>query len=348
MTRPMSKHIHRQPAEWDLHSAVWSAWPSDGDLWLENLEPARQEVAALYKAIADLNPANGAPRGESLKILACGEEAATSAQAALLGTGAEVISATFGDIWLRDTAPIFVRAGGQLSAACFKFNGWGGKYVLDGDEQVAPFVASRAGISPIVNDWILEGGSVDVDGAGAALTTRQCLLNANRNPNLTQADIEQRLAQSLGIEKLIWLGDGLANDHTDGHIDNIARFVSPGVVACMEPGGTDDPNYDALTAIIADLKAGTDANGRKLEVVTIPSPGRVEDADGELIPASFMNFYIGNTTVVVPTYGTKADDRAVEEIAKLFPTRRTVGLPANYVITGGGSFHCITQQQPAV
>ena len=348
MTRPMSKHIHKQPAEWEPHSAVWSAWPSDGELWLENLEPARQEVAALYKAVADLNPATGTPRGESLKILACGEEAVTSAQAALHGTGAEIIPATFGDIWLRDTAPIFVKADGQLSAACFKFNGWGGKYVLEGDEDVASFVASRSGIVSVSYDWILEGGSIDVDGAGTALTTRQCLLNANRNPNLSQFDIEQRLTQSLGIEKLIWLGDGLANDHTDGHIDNIVRFVSPGVVACMEPEGADDPNRDALLAIIADLKAGTDASGRKLEVVTIPSPGRVEDADGELIPASFMNFYVGNTTVVVPTYGTKADDRAVEQIAKLFSTRRTVGLPANYVITGGGSFHCITQQQPAV
>lgn len=348
MTRPMSKHIHKQPAEWDPHSAVWSAWPSDGELWLENLEPARQEVAALYTAIADPDSASGAPRGENLKILACGEEAVASARAALHGIGAEIIPATFGDIWLRDTAPIFVKAGNRLSAACFKFNGWGGKYVLYGDEDVAAFVANRAGVAPVSNNWVLEGGSIDVDGAGAALTTRQCLLNANRNPDLTQIEIEKRLAQSLGIEKLIWLGDGLANDHTDGHIDNIARFVSPGVVACMEPAGADDPNREALMAIIADLKSGTDANGRKLEVVTIPSPGRVEDADGELIPASFMNFYIGNTTVVVPTYGTKADDSAVEQISRLFPTRRTVGLPANYVITGGGSFHCITQQQPAV
>lgn len=337
-----------QPAEWTPHTAVWSAWPSHADLWLEDLAPARAEVGALFKAIADVDPATGNPRGEGLRILACGDEAAASARAALAGHGAEIIPATFGDIWLRDTAPIFVAANGSLHAACFKFNGWGGKYVLAGDDGVAAFVAARAGTSATAHDWVLEGGSIDVDGQGTALTTRQCLLNPNRNPSLGQADIAGKLRDGLGIEKIIWLGDGLANDHTDGHIDNIARFVAPGVVACMEPSGADDPNRDALKTIIADLKAATDVNGRKLEVMTVPSPGRVEDEDGEVIPVSSMNFYIGNSTVVVPLYVTRFDDQAVAAIAALFPTRRTVGLPANHVITGGGSFHCITQQQPAL
>jgi agmatine deiminase len=327
---------------------VWSAWPSHAELWLEDLEPARAEVAALFRAIADVDPATKAVRGESLKILACGTEAIASATAALAGTGAEIIPATFGDIWLRDTAPIFVKDGPGLAAACFRFNGWGGKYVLAGDDGVAAFVASRAGVKARAHDWVLEGGSIDVDGLGTALTTRQCLLNANRNPMLSQAEIEARLKGGLGIEKLIWLGDGLANDHTDGHIDNIARFVAPGVVACMEPSGGDDPNAEALKAIIADLKAATDVTGRKLEVHTIPSPGLVADEDGEPIPASFMNFYIGNTTVIVPVYGTKFDDAAVAAVAKLFPGRKTVGLRADHILTGGGSFHCITQQQPLI
>ena len=335
----------RQPAEWESHTAVWSAWPSHGDLWLEDLEPARAEVAALFSAIADVK--DGAPRGEALKILACGKEAVASARKALAATGAEIVPATFGDIWLRDTAPIFVRGGKGISAACFKFNGLGGKYVLEGDDGVAAFVAARAGAPATTNNWVLEGGSIDVDGRGTALTTKQCLLNANRNPDLNQAEIEARLKAGLGIEKLIWLGDGLANDHTDGHIDNIARFIAPGVVACMEPSGADDPNRGALRDILTDLKAATDIDGRKLEVVTVPSPGRVEDDEGEVIPVSHMNFYIGNTTVVVPTYGTRFDDAAVAAVAKLFPARRTVGLKANHVITGGGSFHCITQQQPA-
>ncbi len=334
----MSKFI--QPAEWEPHSAVWSAWPSAADLWLEYLEPARAEVGALFKAIHD------GGKGEALKILACGEEAVASARAAL--PMAEIVPAVFGDIWLRDTAPIFTRKDKQLSAACFQFNGWGGKYVLEGDDGVAAFVASRAKVAATQNDWVLEGGSIDVDGLGTALTTKQCLLNANRNPTLSQADIEKRLAASLGIEKLIWLGDGLANDHTDGHVDNIARFIAPGVVMCMEPAGADDPNRDALNAIIRDLRAATDITGKKFEVVTVPSPGRIENEDGEIIPASSMNFYIGNTTVIVPLYGAATDDAAVAAIAKAFPGRRTVGLPAGHVITGGGSFHCITQQEPKV
>lgn len=342
MNAPVNTLRHIQPAEWDAHSAVWSAWPSDAELWLENLEFARAEVTAFFKAIADSG------RGEKLKILAAGDEAVASAKAALGSFGADVIPAAFGDIWFRDIAPIFVKDGTQLHAACFKFNGWGGKYVLPGDDQVAAFIAKKTGVPATFNDWVLEGGSLDVDGQGTALTTRQCLLNENRNPHLSQADIEARLRASLGIEKLIWLGDGLANDHTDGHIDNVARFVAPGVVVCMEPTGADDPNRAALTAVIADLKAARDAAGRKLEVVTVPSPGRVEDDGGEIIPASPMNFYIGNTAVVVPLYGSPTDDAAVAAIGKLFPGRRTVGLRARHVITGGGSFHCITQQEPAV
>jgi agmatine deiminase len=337
-----------QPAEWDIHSAVWTAWPSDAALWLEHLGPARKEIVDFCRTIADPDPRTGVPRGENIKILANGDEAAASARASLAGAGAEVIPTAFGDIWLRDTAPIFVRSGEKLAAACFEFNGWGGKYVLHGDEDVAPFIAGCASTPALINGWVLEGGSIDVDGAGTALTTRQCLLNSNRNSGLSAIEIERRLYEALGVETLVWLGDGLVNDHTDGHIDNIARFVAPGVVVCMEPSGTQDPNRDTLITIIEDLKRAVDVKGHKLEVVTVPSPGFVEDNYGEVIPASFLNFYISNTSVIVPVYGTKFDDLAVESIAKLFPTRRTVGLPANHVITGGGSFHCITQQQPAI
>jgi agmatine deiminase len=344
----MSNRRFLQPAEWAPHAAVWSAWPSHADLWQDDLEPARAEIAGLFAAIADVDGKTGKPRGESLQVLVANDEAKASAERALTGLGAAFWPVPFGDIWLRDTAPIFVTAPGGLGAACFRFNGWGGKYVLEGDAQVAAAVACQAGVPAMQYEWVLEGGSLDSDGLGTALTTRQCLLNPNRNPGLSQGQIESRLRESLGITKLIWLGDGLANDHTDGHVDNIARFVAPGVVACMEPLGSGDPNRDALLAIIADLKAATDAGGRKLEVVTIPSPGRVEDEQGELIPANPMNFYIGNTTVVVPLYDSPTDDKAVDAIGKLFPGRRTVGLPAKHVITGGGSFHCITQQQPAL
>lgn len=344
----MSNAFFLQPAEWYRHSAVWSAWPSHADLWQEDLAPAREEIAALFAAIADVDPKSGETRGEHLRVLACGDEAVASATVALHGKGAEIIPAEFGDIWLRDTAPIFVHGGDGLHASCFRFNGWGGKYVLDGDDQVAALVAAKAGTPARSQGWVFEGGSIDIDGEGAALTTRQCLLNPNRNPDLVQRDIERSLRDALGIETLIWIDEGLINDHTDGHVDNIARFVAPGVVACMEPAGGDDPNAEILKRIIATLKGARDAKGRKLEVMTIPSPGRIDDEDGEIIPANPMNFYIGNSTVVVPLYGSPTDAAAVDAIGKLFPGRRTVGLSARHVITGGGSFHCITQQQPEV
>jgi agmatine deiminase len=171
-------------------------------------------------------------------------------------------------------------------------------------------------------------------------------MNPNRNHGMSAAAIEREVLDALGGKKLLWLGDGLVNDHTDGHVDTIARFVCPGVVVCMEPTG-DDPNRDVLREIARDLGGMTDARGRKLEVISIPSPGKVLSPDGELMPASYVNFYIGNTTVVVPTYGVDADDRAVVAIAKLFPGRRTLGIDARAILTGGGAFHCITQQEPS-
>lgn len=196
------------------------------------------------------------------------------------------------------------------------------------------------GIRGAAFDFVLEGGAVEVDGAGGVLTTKQCLLGGGRNPGLDPAALEARLCWALGGERVVWLDQGLANDHTDGHIDTIARFVAPNVIACMEPAAG-NPNRDALLGIIADLRAA------KLEVVTTPSPGAVLDATGMLMPASYMNFYLANTTVVIPTYGVDADARAVAAIAAMFPTRRAVALDGKAVVVGGGAFHCSTQQQPS-
>ena len=340
MTRPV---VH-QPAEWDRHSACWLAWPSHGHLWRSNLGPAQAEFAALCLAIAEEG-------GEALDLLVKDDAAETEVRAALAPVMGQVRfhRVPVGDIWLRDIAPIFVKSrSGSLRAACFRFNGWGGKYVLADDDRVAGRVAALSGLARIDHNWILEGGSVEVDGQGTVLTTRQCLLNPNRNPGMDQADIEESLRDGLGAEKVLWLEEGLINDHTDGHIDTLARFIAPGVVVCMEAREASDPNAATLDRLASDLAAFVDARGRKLQVLRIPSPGSVRDEDGELLPASFVNFYIGNRSVVVPTYGTPYDEAAVAALAPLFPGRRVLGRSARAILSGGGAFHCITQQQPEV
>jgi agmatine deiminase len=331
----------RQPAEWGPHDATWVAWPSDADLWQAELEPARAAFVELCAAIA---------LGEACEILVPGADEEAGARAALgpAAARARFHRAPFGDIWLRDTAPIFVRhPRGDVAAVRFRFNGWGGKYVLEGDDGVSARIAGIAGLRTFEETWVLEGGSVEVDGEGTLLTTRQCLLNPNRNPGMDEAVVTRALEGALGAERVLWLTGGLANDHTDGHVDTLARFVHPGVVVCMEARSAEDPNRDALDRTARELGALTDARGRRLEVVRIPSPGRVLDLNGQVMPASFVNFYVANAAVVVPTYGTPWDEEAATRIGALFPGRRCVPVDARAVLTGGGACHCITQQQPA-
>jgi agmatine deiminase len=325
----------RQPAEWAPHSHVWTAWPSDPDMWLHDLEPARAELAAFIRAIDDEG------RGEAIELLAATEEAVASAQRATEGTRTRVRLARFGDIWLRDTGPIFTVGDGRMTGMDFGFNGWGGKYEMDGDNELATVIARLADVPIRRASWVLEGGAVDVDGTGLAVLTEQCVLNPNRNTGFTRAEVETRLGDDLGIDNVLWLGDGMLNDHTDGHVDNLARFVGEGVLALPEPAGEDDPN----AAVFRDARARAIAFG--VEVVPVPSVGRFE-LDGEIVPASYMNFYIANNAVIVPTYGAPNDDAAVRTIGGYFPGRRAIGLRANHILTGGGSFHCITQQQPAL
>ena len=327
----MTPPPHPPVAEWAPHEAVWIGFPSDPDLWLADLKPAEREVAAFAEAV------HAAGKGEKVWLVAAHEDAAKSA--CKLAPFAEVIVEPFGDIWLRDTGPIILGTGRQRRAVAFGFNGWGGKYELDGDQDVSERLASRASLPFQKADWVLEGGAIDGDGSGTVLTTEQCLLNPNRN-KLTREEVEARLLTDLGFERVVWLGSGLLNDHTDGHVDNVARFVAPGRVAIPNLGHN-DPNE----AVFRD--AARRLRSTRLDVVTIPSPGRIENEEGDVIPASYMNFYIGNVAVVVPQYGVANDRAAVDVLQALFPDRIAIGLRADHILTGGGSFHCISQQVPA-
>jgi agmatine deiminase len=319
------------PPEWAPHHAVWIGFPSHPELWLEDLRPAREEVTAFARAV------HAGGRGEKVILVAAAEEAAAAARI-MAGDAAHVVVEPFGDIWLRDTGPIL---DGRGTAHDFGFNGWGGKYDLAGDADVGARLARRQKLAVEGHDWILEGGAIDGDGSGLCVTTEQCLLNRNRNPQLGKADVEALLRADLGFTSVLWLGEGLLNDHTDGHVDNLARFV--GENRLLIPRATDnDPNW----RVYQDAAARARAFG--VEVVPFPSPGRVLGEDEEIIPASYMNFYIGNAAVVVPLYGQENDAAAVAALETLFPGRTVVGQRADHILTGGGSFHCISQQIPRI
>ena len=333
----MSLHF---PAEWSRHRAIWAGFPSHPDLWQDDLAPAREEVGALVRALAG-------PGGERVRLLVTGDDAFDAARTLTNGEpNVEIVRGFFGDVWLRDTGPVFLKRDGETVAAAFRFNGWGGKYVLDDDDTVAEQLAAAAGAALVRNDFVLEGGAVDSDGFGTLLATRQCVLNPNRNPDWDAAKAEMALGLALGLKTVLWLGDGLHNDHTDGHVDNLARFVAPGVAACPIAFGRDDPNADVYDAAARALSNFKDARGVSLQVMRIPSPGRVTNGGGEIVPASHMNFIIANEAVIAPVYEDRASGFALDALREVFPEREVIGLPSRALLSGGGSFHCITQQEP--
>lgn len=325
------------PAEWETHAAVWMAWPAHTELWGAHLPAAQAVVRAIAKALA------GVPGGERIEMLVRDARAEEEAARALEGLRHRLHRVPYGDIWLRDTAPLF-RAGEGAGALAFRFNGWGGKYRLPGDEDVARAVAERAGVRLDRSPLVLEGGAVECDGAGTAITTRSCVLNENRNPGWDEPRVEAALAEALGVRSVIWLDAGLAGDHTDGHVDNLARFVAPGRVVVSWPRAG-DPNAEVLRAVHTTLKEARDATGRRPEVVKVPSPGRVTTEEG-IAPASYLNFFIGNRRVLVPTFGKESDAEALATLAALLPEREVQGIDARAILEGGGAIHCITQPQP--
>lgn len=321
------------PAEWAPHEAVWIGFPHLDEEWAGQIDAARADVAAFANAVHD------GGRGEEVRLVVNDERQAEIA-ARLADAGVRILVQHLGDIWLRDTGPIIVGTGSARRTRNFQFNWWGDKFAMPGDQEVGAALAVESGLPVDEQDWVLEGGGIDVDGSGLCVTTEECLLNTNRNPSLTREDIGVRLHQSLGIERLLWLGNGLIGDHTDGHVDNLARFVGERRLALPVAADDSDPN----AAIYADARARTAAFGG-IEIVDLPSPGRVE-IGGELAAASYMNFYIGNSVVVVPTYDVANDTAAVDALAAIFPERRVLGVPARGIIVGGGSFHCSSQQVP--
>lgn len=326
----MTSETLRMPPEWHPQEWLWIGFPHLADEWPGVLARAQEQIAAFAGAVAD--------SGQPVKLVV--RDAAVRARAErLCPASVEVIERTYGDIWLRDTGPLVVERGGARVAKRFGFNGWGGKYVMDGDETIGADLAGDAGLPVETHDWVLEGGALDTDGTGLVVTTEECLLNPNRNPQLSRTQIEERLASDLGFDRVLWLGKGLINDHTDGHVDNLARFVAPGVLALPRATGPNDPN----AAIYADAKARAEVFGVKVREV--PSPGLVTMAD-RVEPASYMNFAMTTNLVVVPTYGSLHDAEGVAAIGELFPDRAAIGLPADAILAGGGSFHCASQQMP--
>ena len=320
----------QMPPEWAPQDWLWIGFPHLAEEWPGFLEAAQEQIAAFANAVAD--------SGQEVRLLV--RDAANEARARSLVSEKVVLQRRiYGDIWLRDTGPLVVFDNGQRAARRFAFNGWGGKYEMPGDETIGEQLAGEAGLPLKTSAMILEGGAVDTDGSGLAITTEQCLLNPNRNRWMLRSGIAAELAGRLGFERLVWLGEGLVNDHTDGHVDNLARFVAPGRVVVPEATGADDPN----AAIYADAAARAGAAG--LDVARIPSPGRIE-RDGVVEPASYVNFAITTHLVVVPTFGSPHDADGVAAIAALFPDRATVGLRAEAVLAGGGGFHCASQQMP--
>ena len=323
----------RMPAEWDRQDWIWIGFPAAADLWEDDLVPAQEQVAAFANAIAET--------GQQVRMVV--RDAPSEERARALMHGSTLFERhPYGDIWLRDTGPLTLLDGKARAAQRFGFNGWGGKYQLEGDQDTGPSLVAAGGLQDLGKaDWILEGGAVDTDGTGLVATTEQCLLNPNRNPDLSRAEIVERLERDLGFSRILWLGNGLLGDHTDGHVDNLARFVAPGKIAVPRATTPDDPN----AATYDDAARRAEEFG--LEVARVPSPGGMGQGD-EVEPASYMNFVIANDVVVVPTYGSLHDDEAVEAINDLFPGRAAVGLRADAVLTGGGSFHCCSQHVPAI
>jgi agmatine deiminase len=331
---------YRMPAEWEPHAATWLAWPHEASDWPGKFVP----IPWLYGEIV-----RHLSRVERVRILVENADAEQSVRRILKKCHADLNAVEFfrcstNRSWTRDTCPLFIKnAGGEIAVTDWKFNGWAKYPNYAADDAVPRFIAKKLKLRRFEPGLVLEGGSIDVNGAGKLLTTEECLLSdvQARNPGLSRRGIERALADYLGATDVIWLGCGIAGDDTHGHIDDIARFSAPDtVVAVVEPDKS-SANHEPLKENLARLRSRSD-----LRVVTLPCPEPVYFA-GQLLPASYANFYIANRMVLAPTFGDSHDRAALNTLARLFPGRNVIGIPCRDLVLGLGALHCMTQQQPA-
>lgn len=330
------------PAEWESHEATWLAWPHNKLHWPGKFEPIPHVYCDIVHELQ---------KSENVYICVNNAEMEKSAREMLLKEG-DLTNVRFFQIptdasWMRDNGPIFVLdENNKLIITDWIHNAWGGQWPYELDDIVPQKIAPHFGFEVIEPKMVLEGGSIDVNGKGTLLTTEQCLLNPNRNPDLNKEQIEERLKKYLGVTNILWLKEGVEGDDTSGHVDDIARFVDSKTVVCCTEENPSDENYKALKQNLHDLKQMKDQDGELLKVVELPMPDPVIYEETRL-PASYANFYISNKTVIVPTFQDRHDESAIKILSKFFPTRKVVGIDCLDLVWGLGTLHCSTQQQPA-
>jgi agmatine deiminase len=348
MSRTPAEQGFSMPAEWAPHRGTWLSWPHKEESWPGKFAPVPAIFARMVHYLAE---------GEEVHINVLDEAMAADVRARLTAEGVNLRNVFLhrfptNDAWCRDHGPTFVQrrgpAGTEEAIIDWDYNAWGNKYPpYDLDDVIPTLVGEAFGIPVFHPGIVMEGGSIDVNGAGTLLTTEACLLNPNRNPHLDKAEIEQYLRDYLGVRHVLWLGDGIEGDDTDGHVDDLTRFVDPTTVVTVVETDRGDANYKPLQENLERLRTMRDQDGRPLRVVTLPMPRRLEH-DGQRLPASYANFYIANRAVLVPTYDPSTDGQALDVLRRLFPSRRVIGIDCTDLVWGLGAFHCVSQQWPAV
>jgi agmatine deiminase len=325
------------PPEWAPHARTWMAWPVRESLWGKRIEQAREAYAAVARTVARFEPVTviAAPESVADVSLYC-------------GSGVGCLPMEHDDSWMRDAGPTFLADGaGNVAGVDWVFNGWGERYTpYDKDADLARRLCEHLEVERYESRLVLEGGAVHTDGDGTLLTTESVVFDPERNPDLSKADAERELCALLGAEKVIWLGDGLTDDDTGGHVDNLACFAAPGVVLALTSRDQKDSNYAALQDNLDRLKKARDAKGRQIEVIEIEQPRARTGDQGQRLALSYLNFYLVNGGVIVPSFEDGRDDAALDAIAKAFPKREAVSVLATDLVHGGGGLHCVTQQQP--